>query len=50
MAKPEPASKTEGPTPTVMSQGDRAEIIKSGRSAGAASATNSATAQTKKTV
>lgn len=50
MAKPEPARKTEGPTPTVMSQSDRAEIIKSGRSAGAASATNSATAQTKKTV
>lgn len=50
MAKPQPATMTEGPTPTIMNQEDRTVVTKSGRSAGAASATNSATAGAQKTV
>ena len=50
MAKPVAATKTEGPTPTVMSAEQRASVTVSGRSAGSASATSSATAGMQKTV
>lgn len=50
MAKPAAATKTEGPTPTIMAAEQRAQVNVSGRSAGSASATNSATADMKKTV
>ncbi len=50
MTKPAPASKTEGPTPSVMPTENRAKVVVSARTAGASAATSSATSATQKTL
>jgi ribonuclease E len=50
MAQPPMPEKSDEPTPSAMEVADRATIIVSGKTAGAASATSSATSDTQKTV